>query len=536
MLGPVTGRSSRRCICGVALVLVALCVPAVAFADTVDQYQNSVSGGQVGIWGPSYSAGPESQAQVFTAGLSGQLDRVQLYLSGSGNSSPLTVEITSVSSQVPGSSVLASAQVQPGSVSSSPNWVYADFVPAPQVSAGTQYAIVVYAGGSDDYGWGSTDPRDYAGGIDFYDTANSPPQAADWSENGLSYLDQAFRTFVASPPALSAPSAPLSGTAGTLISAGSISVGLYEGVVPSGSITFEAFGPQPTEPTVCSGGTTVGSATVSADGTYGYFDGTYHPSAGFTPSQVGTYWWYATYSGDSNNAPAASQCGPPVQFLTKTVVGQASPSLGSVSAPGSGMAGSKIGASSISAALTGGASPGGTITFTVFGPLASAPSSCSSGGTTVGTATASGDNSYSPSAGFTPPSPGEYWWYASYGGDPNNTASSTCGASVTTTTVNPPPPPQNKSLPAISGTLTDGQTLKTTTGTWSSPQKLTYAYQWQRCTSTGTRCTNISGATHGSYKLASADTGHKITVRVTATDPEHHTGHATAKPVGLIKA
>jgi hypothetical protein len=36
---------------------------------------------------------------------------------------------------------------------------------------------------------------------------------------------------------------------------------------------------------------------------------TYHPSAGFTPTQAGRYWWYASYSGDANNKAAASGCG-----------------------------------------------------------------------------------------------------------------------------------------------------------------------------------------------------------------------------------
>ncbi|MFL5823016.1 MAG: hypothetical protein ACJ764_06205, partial [Solirubrobacteraceae bacterium] len=61
--------------------------------------------------------------------------------------------------------------------------------------------------------------------------------------------------------------------------------------------------------------------------------------------------------------------------VTATVV--AVPSL-SMSAPSSGTAGGPI-----SASLSGGASPSGTVTFKVFGPQASAPSDCSTGGTTV---------------------------------------------------------------------------------------------------------------------------------------------------------
>ena len=79
----------------------------------------------------------------------------------------------------------------------------------------------------------------------------------------------------------------------------------------------------------------------------------------------------------------------------------------------------------------------GTITFTVFGPQASAPTTCTSGGTTVGTGTTvNGNATYNPTAGFTPTGAGNYWWYASYGGDTNNnTATSTCGAGMSETTV-----------------------------------------------------------------------------------------------------
>jgi hypothetical protein len=52
----------------------------------------------------------------------------------------------------------------------------------------------------------------------------------------------------------------------------------------------------------------VGSATVSGNGTY-------NPSAGYTPTSAGTYWWYASYSGDATNAPSNSACG---STMTKT--------------------------------------------------------------------------------------------------------------------------------------------------------------------------------------------------------------------------
>ena len=91
-----------------------------------------------------------------------------------------------------------------------------------------------------------------------------------------------------------------------------------------------------------------------------------------------------------------------------------------------------IATSAISSVLASSSGPNatGTITFKVFGPQATAPTTCTTGGTVVGAGTTvTGNATYNPTAGFTPTTVGNYWWYASYGGDANNnTATSTCGA------------------------------------------------------------------------------------------------------------
>lgn len=111
-----------------------------------------------------------------------------------------------------------------------------------------------------------------------------------------------------------------------------------------------------------------------------------------------------------------------------------------VSAPATGTSGSPIAASSVAAVLTGGSAATGTIAFTLFGPQSSAPSSCASGGTPVGSATVAGDGSYHPAAAFTPAKPGNYWWYASYSGDGgNDPEGSACGASMPDTVITAPP-------------------------------------------------------------------------------------------------
>ena len=45
--------------------------------------------------------------------------------------------------------------------------------------------------------------------------------------------------------------------------------------------------------------------------------------------------------------------------------------------------------------------------------------------------------------------------------------------------------PATPSLPTISGTAQSGQTLTASPGSWSGTQPITYAYQWQRCNSSG---------------------------------------------------
>lgn len=80
-------------------------------------------------------------------------------------------------------------------------------------------------------------------------------------------------------------------------------------------------------------------------------------------------------------------------------------------------------------------------------------------------------------------------------------------------------------VPVISGVTQSGQVLSSSTGTWS-PAATSYAYRWQRCTSTSAgSCTIITGATASTYTVTTAETGKRVRVLVTGTNAA---GSATA--------
>jgi hypothetical protein len=79
--------------------------------------------------------------------------------------------------------------------------------------------------------------------------------------------------------------------------------------------------------------------------------------------------------------------------------------------------------------------------------------------------------------------------------------------------------PANTILPTISGTTTDGQTLSTTTGSWSGSPTITYSYQWQSGTSAAGPWSNVAGATSSTYTLTSAEIGKWMRVQVKGTNP-----------------
>jgi len=99
--------------------------------------------------------------------------------------------------------------------------------------------------------------------------------------------------------------------------------------------------------------------------------------------------------------------------------------------------------------------------------------------------------------------------------------------------IGPPTAPGSVVAPTVTGTARDGQTLTTSDGFWSGSEPLTYTYQWRRCDTGGSNCTDIGGATSQSYTLTSAEVGSTVTVQVTATNSVG-SASATAPVTGIV--
>jgi hypothetical protein len=82
----------------------------------------------------------------------------------------------------------------------------------------------------------------------------------------------------------------------------------------------------------------------------------------------------------------------------------------------------------------------------------------------------------------------------------------------------------NNVLPKVTGKAKVGQTLKSSTGTWST-SGVRATYQWTRNGAT------IKGATKSSYKLTKTDKGKKVGVKVTVTKSGYRTATAISAAV-----
>jgi hypothetical protein len=183
------------------MIGIAGLIPASsASAGTLDQQQT------VSNFGGLQVANNNSKAQTFTAGLTGQLDQVDLALGDTSTTTPLTVQIRDGSATAPGDTVLASASVPMSAVTSTESWVPITFTSPASVIAGTQYSIVALnesdSSGSGWFwysGWTMSGPVSAYEGGKLYSSPNGPPGLGPWFQ-GNSLADFEFKTYVAPPP------------------------------------------------------------------------------------------------------------------------------------------------------------------------------------------------------------------------------------------------------------------------------------------------------------------------------------------------
>ncbi len=145
-------RISRKLVAGLVVGAALSCgvfgVSSAAAFGTKDQIldQSFVEGkGVFAVTGTfNLSTGPNSLAQTFTAGRTGVLTELDLYLSKIRSPPPMTVDIETTTNGQPSGTILASGTIQPPP-SDRFIWVPTRWDPATgaHLIAGTQYAIVL---------------------------------------------------------------------------------------------------------------------------------------------------------------------------------------------------------------------------------------------------------------------------------------------------------------------------------------------------------------------------------------------------------
>jgi hypothetical protein len=96
-------------------------------------------------------------------------------------------------------------------------------------------------------------------------------------------------------------------------------------------------------------------------------------------------------------------------------------------------------------------------------------------------------------------------------------------------------PPVNTQEPSISGSAVQGQTLSANKGSWSGANPITYKYQWLRCDANAANCSAITGETSPNHTLLSGDVGHRLRVRVTASNTSG-TASVNSNGSGVVSA
>jgi LPXTG-site transpeptidase (sortase) family protein len=223
-------------------------------------------------------------------------------------------------------------------------------------------------------------------------------------------------------PTITTAANPTTGTVGTPISNPGDAATLSGGYNPTGSVTFTLYSNNTCTSTVPN---MSGSGSISSSGTASW------STTSWTPTAAGTYYWIASYAGDTNNMGFTTACGATTEQI---VVGQASQTISTTASPTTATVGTPV-TTGDTATLDSAYNPSGSVTFTLYSDSAcTVPVSGMSGNGTISSGSASWSKSWTPAA------LGTYYWQASYPGDANNNAyTTTCGATSEQIMVVAPP-------------------------------------------------------------------------------------------------
>ena len=313
-------------------------------------------------------------------------------------------------------------------------------------------------------------------------------------DNGI---NESLTTVAASPAISTSASETAGGVVGTAVLSDSATItGGYN--VSGGSITFTITAPDAST-------TTVGTVPVTGVGTYN--------APTLAATEVGTYIWHATYSGDALNNGAVDNGAN--ESLTTVVASPAISTSAGVTA--GGVVG--VAVLSDSATITGGYNvSGGSIVFTLTAPDAST--------TTVGTVTVTGAGTYNAPT-VTATQVGTYTWHATYSGDGLNNGAVDNGVNESSTTV--------KASPAISSSqVLRAPTYSNVVGTavLSDSATITGGYNVSGGSITFTlTAPDSSTTTVGTVPVTGVGTYNAPSV--TATEVGTYTWHATYTGDGL---
>jgi hypothetical protein len=87
--------------------------------------------------------------------------------------------------------------------------------------------------------------------------------------------------------------------------------------------------------------------------------------------------------------------------------------------------------------------------------------------------------------------------------------------------------------PTVSGDPTPGSELTATAGDWT-PASATATYDWLRCSALGDDCTPVAGSCDRRYTVRDADLGHRLRVRLTASEPGQPDAFGASEPTDIV--